>query len=83
MNQATLTSVMVLSFSMCLHLEKQAVYWGYSELVPCKFSGEQQTVNTSQFACVAMVTRLRTLRGVRGQLSVEEEIKPINNSMNI
>ena len=39
-------------------------------------------VHTSQFACVAMVTRLRTLRGVRGQLSVEEEIKPIN-SMNI
>ena len=45
MNQATLTSVMVLSFSMCLHHEKQAVYRSYSELVPCKFSGQQQTVN--------------------------------------
>ena len=39
-------------------------------------------MHTSQFACVAMVTRLCRLRGVRGQLSVEEEIKPING-MNI
>ena len=64
MGQATLTFVMVLSFSICLHLAKQVVYWSYLELVSCNFLGQQQTLNNFSNAenihhnwLVAMVTK--------------------------